>query len=171
MTQWLIPRRGWASLACLAVTLIVFGCSGAPTQRGTAKVDAPAKTDLQILLVTHDPAAPKPPFQDLAKERTIELYKERSTAWEQLLRKHFRDVTVVYGADYHVDLSAKADVTIFDARPTPLRESSRGVEPKTGEPTYMPPLYIPESFDHAALMISENSPLIGEPIGLKLDWM
>ena len=165
-----IKRRWLGSLACLAVTLIVFGCSGSPTQRGAAP-EVSSKKVLSVLLVSHDPAKPQVPFQDLAKERTFELYRERAAAWEALLRKHFSDVQVVYGPQYSVEMSEKVDVTIFDARPTALRESARGVDAVTGDPTYTPPLYIPESFDHAAVMISENSPLIGEPIGLKLDWM
>ena len=141
------------SLALLTLSAIAPTQSGAPPHR--------TDDDLRVLLVGHDPAAPQLVFRQLAKQRTFALYRERTAAWEALLRYHFANVTVVHGADYRVSMSDDVDVTIFDARP-----------PLLGTPgeSQRPP-YLPASFDRPAVLISENAPLIGEPIGLKLDWL
>ena len=126
----------------------------------------PAQADqgLRVLLVGHDPEAPQVMFRQLAKPRTFRLYRERTAAWESLLRYHFEHVKVVYGKDYEVAMSDDFDVTIFDARPKELTSAQR-------QPQYRPASYLPESFDRPAILIAENSPRIGEPIGLKLDWL
>lgn len=144
----------------------LFACATAFAQGTTIE-----KSALRVLFVGHDPAAPQLPFKDLATKRTVELYKERTAAFEALLRSRFEHVTIVYGADYRVALSDRVDVTIFDARPKALSPAERGVDPKTGQPTYTPARYLPQDFAHAALTIAENSPRIGEPLGLKLDWL
>ncbi len=120
--------------------------------------------NLRVLLVGHDPAAPKVPFPDMANERTYALYRERTAAFEALLRYHFEGVRVVHADDYRVEMSDEVDVTVFDALPKP-------VTPAGAEDGYRPAVYLPESFDHPALMIAENSPRIGDSLGLKLDWL
>lgn len=122
------------------------------------------KNDLEVLFVGNDPEAPKVPFADLAKPRTYALYRERTAAFEALLRVHFENVRIVHGADYTADMSDDFDVTIFDTRPKALTQAVR-------EPVYKAATYLPESFDRPALMIADNSPRIGEPMGLKLDWL
>ncbi len=129
------------------------------------------KSELRVLFVGHDPAAPQVPFADMAKGRTLELYKERTPAFDAFLRERFSHVTVVYGPKYTVDMSDQVDVTIFDSRPKALTPSQRDVDPKTGQTHYKPATYLPETFTRPALTISENSPRIGEPVGLKLDWL
>jgi len=119
---------------------------------------APERSALHVLLVGHDPARPKVPFPQLAKPRTHELYRERTAAWHSLLREHFEDVTLVHAADYEVAMSERVDVTVFDAQPP------RG-------PGGIKPPFLPRDFDRPALLIAENSPGIGEPLGLKLDWL
>ncbi len=131
----------------------------------------PHKSDLRVLFVGHDPADPKVPFQDLATDRTYALYQERTPAFEEFLRQRFRNVQVVFGDDYRVGMSDEVDVTIFDARPKELTPVKREVDPDTGETLYEPASYLPLSFDRPALLIAENSPRIGEPLGLKLDWL
>lgn len=118
---------------------------------------------LRVLLVGHNPDAPKVVFPQLAKPRTKRLYRERTAAWEALLRYHFEHVQVVHGNDYKTAMSEAVDVTIFDCRPKPLPAPNKT---KSGRP-----LALPESFDRPAILIAENAPLIGEPIGLKLDWL
>ncbi|MEM7261108.1 MAG: hypothetical protein AAF488_03895 [Planctomycetota bacterium] len=141
---------------------------------GTAHADDPAdsakKSDLRVLLVGHDPAKPRMPFADRS-ERTVELYKERTAAWEKFLRSRFEHVQVVHGPDYNVSLSEDVDVTVFDCRPKHLTPTKREVDPKTGVMDYQPATYLPIEFDRPAITISENSPVIGEPLGLKLDWL
>lgn len=121
-----------------------------------------ADAQLRVLLVANDPAAPTITFRQMAKPRTFALYRERTAAWEALLRYHFEHVTVVHGADYEVAMSDAADVTIFDTRP-------KVIAPPSGPGQR--PAFLPASFDRPAILIAENAPLIGEPIGLKLDWL
>ncbi len=130
-----------------------------------------AKRDLRVLLVSHDPANVRVPFADMADERTTELYAERAELFEDLLNQHFNHVRMVYGANYTADLSAAVDVTLFDCRPKVMEASKRSKDPETGEMNYRPASYLPANFDRPALMIAENSPTIGEPLGLKLDWL
>ena len=87
------------------------------------------KSDLAVLLVAQDPEAPQVPVASVATDRTYELCRERKAAFEGLLREHFHDVTVVHGADYTVDLSAAADVTLFDVLPPVLTPGERGRDP------------------------------------------
>lgn len=129
------------------------------------------KSDLRVLFVGHDPAKPRMPFADMDNERTVELYKERTAAFKRFLEERFKSVTVVYGADYSVEQSDQVDVTIFDSRPKPLKAAVRGTDPDTGQSIYEPAEYLPMSFDRPAITIAENSPTIGEPLGLKLDWL
>jgi len=136
----------------------------------TAATETP-REPLRVLLVGHDPAAPKIMFSDMAVARTEQLYRERTAAWEALLRYHFRDVKVVYGSDYRVEMSDAVDVTIFDAQPKAITAAKRGKDPVTGESTYQAATYLPESFDRPAILIAANAPTIGEPLGLKLDWL
>ncbi|MCP3917229.1 MAG: hypothetical protein GY711_16900 [bacterium] len=131
-----------------------------------------SRSDLRVLLVGHDPADPKVPIASTATKRTYELYRERTAAWEALLREHFADVRVVHRGDYEASLSDEVDVTIFDARPKRLapavreRHGAAGQNRLQGRATYLP-----SDFSRPALTISENSPGIGEPLGLKLDWL
>jgi len=136
-----------------------------------AAQEAPAKSDLRVLLVGHDPEAPKVPFKDMATERTFELYRERTAAFTEFLIEHFESVQVVYGDSYMTEMSDTVDVTLFDARPKQLSEAGEVTDPETGVTSYQRAGYLPIEFDRPALLIAENSPLIGEPIGLKLDWL
>lgn len=151
----------------LAVPLLLSLGVAAPAQRGPVHFE----NDLRVLLVGHDPARPETGMVDTDRARSLPLLRERTAAWEALLRYHFAHVTLVYGADYTVAMSADHDVTVFDTRPKALTEAVRGKDPQTGESTYQAATYLPESFDRAAITISDNSPRIGEPLGLKLDWL
>lgn len=133
--------------------------------------DAHFEDDLRVLLVGQDPAAPQVGFADAENPRTLPLLRERTAAWEALLRYHFANVTVVYGADYDATMSDAVDVTIFDALPRPLAAAVREQDPETGEMSYEPPVYLPEDFSRPALGIASMTPRIGEPLGTKLDWL
>ena len=98
-------------------------------------------------------------------QTAIEHGADRSPAWESLLRYHFEHVTVVHAADYRPGMSDDADVTIFDARPPEREGAGRDIG------SYHQAGYLPHDFDRPALLIAENSARIGEPLGLKLDWM
>ncbi|MFT4842063.1 MAG: hypothetical protein ACJA0V_001995 [Planctomycetota bacterium] len=130
-----------------------------------------AREDLRVLFVGQDATDLKIMFSSMAVPRTRQLYRERTAAWESLLRYHFEHVTVVHGEDYRVEMSDDVDVTIFDVPPKALTAVKRGTDPDTGKSTYQAATYLPESFDRPAIMISASAPRIGEPLGLKLDWL
>lgn len=131
-------------------SISLLACLVVSTPAAAAFQDEVKRSPLRVLLVAHDPESPQVSFPDMATERTQELYRERKGAFESLLRAHFENVRVVHGAEYSADLSDAADVTVFDVRPArPLARS----------------------FSRPALMIGEASPRIGEPLGLKLDWL
>jgi hypothetical protein len=130
-----------------------------------------SKSDLRVLLVSHDPANIRVPFADMEDERTVALYAERAELFETLLREHFTHVKMVYGGAYTASMSDEVDVTLFDSRPKELIKSKRVKDPVSGEMDYRLAEYLPRNFDRPALMIAESSPTIGEPLGLKLDWL
>ncbi len=145
----------------LPVALLAVLCAPLASAQD-AKPDA---APLRVLFVGHDPSDRKIPFADMAEPRTYQLYRERTSAFESLLRYHFEDVRVVYGKDYEVSMSDDVDVTIFDTLPNPLHDPERD----RGAPRQNS--YLPETFSRPALTISMNSARIGEPIGLKHDWL
>ena len=151
-------------MVCLVLIAAILG--------GTATADGPpkSKSALRVLFVGHDPESPQI-VSSSAIGRTRDLYEERTADFENFLRQRFRSVRVVYGEDYSVEMSDRADVTIFDCRPKALTPARNEVDKTTGETIYEPATYLPVSFDRPALMISAASPLIGEPLGLKLDWL
>ena len=157
-------------LITLALGAAFLTTSFAPAAIGTQEATS-KKSDLKVLLVSHDPEAPKLAFASMADERTTELYAERAAAWKKLLDQHFESVQLVYGSDYKIEMSDKVDVTMFDSRPPELSPAGEVTDPETGETSYQRASYIPESFSRPALLVAENSPLMGEPIGLKLDWL
>lgn len=126
---------------------------------------AQSKSDLTVLFVGQDPENPVISFADPTDKRQLELYTERTGAFEKFLNQRFHNVKVVFGSDYNAKMSDSYDVTIFDTRPKALTEAVRE------EGNYTPPTFLPMDFDRPALLISENSPRIGEGIGLKLDWL
>ena len=172
-------------VGCLfSITAISVGCSLPATEERAevvrseaAQPAAPAgpaptaKSKLRVLLVSHDPQDPKVPFPQMATERTYALYRERAAAFEKFLREHFEHVQLVYGADYERSMSDAVDVTVFDARPTPIKEAVRQVDDAGRVVSYRPEQYLPTDFDRPALLISENSARIGEGLQLKLDWL
>lgn len=160
-------RLRWLGSAAALVTALALAV-GLPGQKApTHRTD---KT-LRVLFVGHDPAAPKIASYDADNPRTQALHRERTAAWESLLRYHFANVKVVHGDDYAVAMSDDVDVTIFDTQPKAITEAVRGKDPVTGKNTYKAATYLPESFDRPALMISQVSSRIGEPLGSKLDWL
>ncbi len=153
-------------IALVVLTLLV--CSSIGAQDGSkpsGEKQSGAKNGLRVLFVGHDPDAPKVMFRQLAKERTYALHRERSGAFEALLRYHFESVRVVYSDDYRPEMSDSVDVTVFDAPPNTLPPVAGSSDDNT------PATYLPHTFDRPALMISGTSPRIGEPLRLKLDWL
>ncbi|MCR9248650.1 MAG: hypothetical protein NXI31_26785, partial [bacterium] len=102
----------------------VVSLTAAVTAQSPA-ASADESRELRVLFVGHDPEAPKVAFRQLAKPRTFQLYRERTAAFEALLRYHFENVTVVHGEDYLASMSDDYDVTVFDTRPKPIRPLQR----------------------------------------------
>lgn len=127
----------------------------------SAQQEIDQKSDLEILLVGHDPAAPYINYEPT--ERMVALFEERTGAYESFLKQHFTEVTVVFANDYEVAMSNGADVTIFDAKP-------RVLIPADNVTSYFPQL-LPDDFSKPALMIGEVSADIGLGSRLKLDWL
>ncbi len=159
------------ALPMLAVATLLTAAAAQDSSQDSAPDTPRAKSELRVLYVGDNPESPKIYFADSADARTKQLYSERTPAFTAFLGERFEHVTVVFGDDYTTDLSDAVDVTIFDTRPRALSKAVRGVDPETGQSTYVAATYLPQSFDRPAITISANSPTIGEPLGLKLDWL
>lgn len=157
-------RFGWLSLILVLIL--------SPDLIG-AEPKSAKKNDLRVLLVGHNPDDPKVMFRQLATERTFRLHRERTAAFEALLRYHFERVTVVYADDYLPKMSDDVDVTVFDVVPRVLTAEVREFDEdgKYNPNSYRAPSYLPESFDRPALLTAGVTPRVGEPLGLKLDWL
>ncbi len=112
------------------------------------------RQSLSVLFVGNDPAQNYPPRghpTGLAAERYGELLKERTPAFEKLLREHFETVTVVIGKDYQVTMSDDYDVTVFDVLPPPIGE--RDVD------GWKKKIRLPADFTNPAVMIGDVAPM------------
>ncbi len=155
-------RESW-----LPVLLLPLALCGPLAQASSPQIE---KSELRILFVGQDPDDPQVPFRSLATERTYELFRERTAAFEELLREHFQSVRVVHGADYEPALSEAVDVTIFDAIPPDHRPDSSAHDALPSQQIRWGN-YLPRDFNRPALMISHVSARIGEDLELKLDWL
>lgn len=130
------------------------------------------KESLSVLYVGYDPGLP---FDDAfintaantggySPERFKEDFKTRFNAFESYLKEYFTNVKAVDARNYTTDMSANYDVTIFDQRINPWEKAER-------TPKYKPAKYLKEDFDFPTIFISNTAPMMGETIGLKLDWL
>jgi hypothetical protein len=131
------------------------------------------KSPLSILYVgPHPNEAPSvdevDPFEsDPVRERG--LRKVRSAEWEGFLKEHFERVRVVYGKQYKEAMSAKYDVTIFDALP---EERLPTMPPPATDGGIVCPIfngYLSKKYSAATVMIGSISALIGEGRKMKID--
>lgn len=112
----------------------------------------PAKQMLSVLFVGNDPTQEfMPPSYEtgLAAERYPELMRERTPAFEALLKEHFETVKVVFGPEYKAAMSDDYDVTVFDVLPPSIGEVA-GVSWKKQR--------LPNDFTHASVMIGDVAP-------------
>lgn len=128
------------------------------------------KSELRVLFVGQNPENPKVPFPGLATERTHELFRERTGAFDKFLNEHFESVRIVHGEDYDSGMSDEVDVTVFDAlvSENKLNPPALGGIAALG---YGGTQHLAPDFDRPALMISHISARLGEDMGLKLDWL
>jgi hypothetical protein len=153
------------------LALILVAGAFAPLELTPTQEARPPRPVHRVLFVGHDPAAPDVAIPQLAKERTHELYRERTTAWTSFLKEHFEHVEVVYAAAYDVSMSAAVDVTVFDACPAVLSGKMNPREVREGQPAAPRRRYALADLSFPAITISEQSSAIGESRGLKLDWL
>ena len=130
------------------------------------------KENLAVLYVGYDPAVPlddafinaSTGTGGYSPERFKEDFKTRFNAFESYLKEYFTSVKAVDARNYMMDMSANYDVTIFDQRINPWEKGER-------TPTYKPAKYLKEDFDFPTVFIGHTAPMMGETIGLKLDWL
>lgn len=132
------------------------------------------KQDLKVLYVGYDPGIPLDISQgvnigSMTPERFKEDLKTRYPEFVSYLNQYFTNVEAVDARNYKREMSAKADVTIFDQTIEPWKE--RIVERVDGKVHYEPAKYLTEDFDHATIFIGHTAPEMGESVGSKLDWL
>ncbi|MGL6162172.1 hypothetical protein [Microbulbifer sp.] len=157
--------------AC-AAGILLLGCALLALAGGTQAAEAVKKSPLRILYVGPDPnEAPAvdevDPFTS-DPERASELRKTRSAEWESFLKEHFENVEVVFGQQYKQSMSAKHDVTIFDALPQELVPTMPPPD-ATGKVCPIFNGYLYKKYRAATVMIGRASALIGEGRKLKID--
>ncbi|MBS7253283.1 hypothetical protein [Flavobacterium branchiicola] len=151
----------------LTVLVMILFCANASV---CAQQDK--KENLSILYVGFDPAiAVSEKIIDspsgtggMKPERFREDVKTRFNAFESYLKEYFTNVKAVDARSYTMDMSKGYDVTIFDQEVTPFEEKQRS-------PQYKPAKYLNEDFDSPTIFIGHTAPVMGESIGLKLDWL
>jgi hypothetical protein len=95
---------------------------------------------------------------------------KRMASFEKMLKRYFRQVTVIRAKDYRPELSDNYDVTVMDGRPDPILPGIRERDSSGRLIRYEKPGYLPPDFDRPMLMIADMSEEIGRRIGLKTDW-
>lgn len=99
-----------------------------------------------------------------------EQNNKRIAAFENYLKNHFTEVTVINGNDYQEQISAGYDVTIFDGK-LPLYAPSVVTKDEQGQPKdYYNRRCISENFSFPSILIAEAGENIGRGIGTKTDW-
>ena len=140
----------------------------------SASAHAASQGALKILFVGYEPSKVVVTDGDrLSKnpERAAQLRRERTPAFENLLKQNFKTVKVVYADDYKQSMSADYDVTIFDAAPHKIKNEVLEKD-ASGKPIgFHPAEYLTPDFSDAALLISTTAPSIGEPLQYKMDWL
>lgn len=136
------------------------------------------KERLSVLYVGYDPSIPMDPgvtkseiaTGGMQAERFMQDVKTRFGSFESYLKQYFSKVGTVDARNYKKELSTAYDVTIFDQVVTPWKkqESIKGAD---GRSKNNPAEYLTEDFDFATIFIGHTAPVMGQSIGLKLDWL
>ncbi|MCF0165194.1 MAG: hypothetical protein HUJ92_07895 [Bacteroidales bacterium] len=95
---------------------------------------------------------------------------KRQASFEKFFAERFKSYKVVNAKDYKQEMSNDWDVTIFDGRPTPIRNREY-IYGENGQITgLIDAQYLTDDFDRPALSIAEQSSYLGRTLGLKTDW-
>ena len=127
------------------------------------------KSNLRVLYVGGTPDMDTYSAQHDSLE-TARSVAERMAAFEEMLKRYFKHVTVMNAKDYKAELSNNYDVTVMDGRPEPIEPEVRITNASGRLVDYKKPGYLPQDFDRPMLMIADMSSDIGSRIGLKTDW-
>lgn len=95
---------------------------------------------------------------------------KRMASFDKMLKRYFRQVTVIRAKAYRPELSDNYDVTVMDGRPAPILPGIMERDSSGRLTRYEKPGYLPPDFDRPMLMIADMSEEIGWRIGLKTDW-
>ena len=137
-----------------AVPLLIAFLLLSRADDGDALGQETKRQSLRVLFVGNDPKqdySPRSYQTGPDADRFDELMKERTPAFEKLLREHFETVTVVIGKDYQVALSDDYDVTVFDVLPPPIGEREVAGWKKK--------IRLPADFSNPAVMIGNVAPM------------
>lgn len=135
------------------------------------------KQDVSVLYVGFDPSIPFPEELinsvtqngGMTPERFREDYKTRLPEFKKYLQDYFEVVKTIDARNYKTEMSADYDVTIFDQTIEPWKPKVS--EMVDGNMKYEPAKYLTEDFDHATIFIGHTSPVMGQSVGTKLDWL
>lgn len=156
-------------LLVLSITMLLCGFSN------TAQIK---KEPLSVLYVGYDPSIPMDPAITKSETATGGMQAERFLgdvntrfgSFESYLKQYFSKVRTVDARSYKRELSAEYDVTIFDQVVTPWKKQEN-VKEADGRSKNQPAQYLNEDFDFATIFIGHTAPVMGQSIGLKLDWL
>lgn len=146
-------KRAYASL-WIALAIITAAVPCLCADNNNSATHEQEKSDLRVLYVGPNPDEEiRVPgyITGNEAERFVELKKERKSAFKALLEEHFANVKLINAEDYVPEMSAEADVTIFDE----LTPAIRTVDVDG----WKKPIRLPDDFHHASLMIGEVGPL------------
>jgi hypothetical protein len=101
---------------------------------------------------------------------TPEMIVHRMLSWQNYLKGYFTQVDTVRGSRYVMDMSAKYDVTIFDAPTKELGPAKVTYDEKGGVKDYFQARRLDESFSYPAIFIADAGESEGRAIGTKTDW-
>lgn len=144
----------------LPIVSVVLGLYGFFMEEAQA---AEKREPLKVLYVGQSPSVPLKKYAlvaagAMAEERYAEDIRTRMPEFKNLLETFFEKVVCVDADAYTPELSVLYDVTIFDALP-PSQLSSAKVK-----------CYLPETYDCPIVFIGHTAPMMGESLGLKMDW-
>lgn len=146
----------------LSMLLVLMGC--------VVMSAAIKKTALRVLYVGGSPEFDTIGSRESDSDKISESAKERTAAFDKLLREYFTVVKSIDAKDYKPEMSKNYDVTIIDGRPQPYKVNKYKMMTKWGERDMEDRIYFPDDFDRPVLTIAEAGENVGRGNGIKTDW-
>ncbi len=97
--------------------------------------------------------------------------EDRTNAFGNLLRTYFTTVKTMQAKDWKPEMSNDYDVTIFDGKPTVLKEDAKEYIYKGKTHTMKVKHYLPQDFACPSITIASIAETIGRQYGSKNDWL